>query len=237
MNRFLKLVRGELVRLQKNKILPVSAIVSLLWIFVIVFSSAEEMLSLLPMLLVLDAGMLGIIYLAASFYLEKQEGSLKSLFVAPVSGTEILLARIAASLITGLFSGALLVLAFHFVHKQDVNVLWLFISLVIIVFSHSLLGFAIILNCRDFAQMLGIYAAYALLFFLPTVLFLLEIIPGDWEAILLLSPTHSSLILARKAFMDAELAHVLGALVFLLALGAGLYFYVQKKFKAHAVQG
>ena len=139
MNRFLKLVRGELVRLQKNKILPVSAIVSLLWIFVIVFSSAEEMLSLLPMLLVLDAGMLGIIYLAASFYLEKQEGSLKSLFVAPVSGTEILLAKIAASLITGLFSGALLVLAFHFVHKQDENVLWLFISLVIILFFHSLL--------------------------------------------------------------------------------------------------
>ncbi|HHZ11764.1 MAG TPA: ABC transporter permease [Acholeplasmataceae bacterium] len=237
MNKVVKLVRGELVRLYKNKIIPVSAVVSLIWILLIVFSSTEEVAGLLPMILVLDAGMLGIIYLAASFYLEKQEGSLKSLFVSPLSAEEILVSKIIVSLITGLVSSALLVLTFRLVHKQDINFLWLFLSLLFITLSHSLLGFVIILNCRDFAQMLGIYAAYALLFFLPTVLFLLEIIPGNLEILLLVSPTHSAFVLAQKAFGEGNWGQAVGALAYLAVLGAGLYRYVIGKFKEHAVQG
>lgn len=237
MNKVVKLVRGELVRLYKNKIISVSAVVSLIWILLIVFSSTEEVAGLLPMILVLDAGMLGIIYLAASFYLEKQEGSLKSLFVSPLSAEEILVSKIIVSLITGLVSSALLVLTFRLVHKQDINFLWLFLSLLFITLSHSLLGFVIILNCRDFAQMLGIYAAYALLFFLPTVLFLLEIIPGNLEILLLVSPTHSAFVLAQKAFGEGNWGQAVGALAYLAVLGAGLYRYVIGKFKEHAVQG
>ena len=237
MNKVVKLVRGELVRLYKNKIIPVSAVVSLIWILLIVFSSTEEVAGLLPMILVLDAGMLEIIYLAASFYLEKQEGSLKSLFVSPLSAEEILVSKIIVSLITGLVSSALLVLTFRLVHKQDINFLWLFLSLLFITLSHSLLGFVIILNCRDFAQMLGIYAAYALLFFLPTVLFLLEIIPGNLEILLLVSPTHSAFVLAQKAFGEGNWGQAVGALAYLAVLGAGLYWYVIGKFKEHAVQG
>jgi len=237
MNKMMRLVRGELVRLQKNKILPISIAVSLIWVLIIVFSSAEEILGLLPVILAIDAGMLGVIYLAASFYLEKQEGSVKSLFVSPLSSAEILISKIIASMLSSLGSAALIVISFCLAHDQKVNVLFLVVNLLIVVFAHSVIGFAIILNCRDFAQMLGIYAAYALLFFLPSVLYILEIIPEKLEALLLLSPTHSSFILLQKPFWETDLAFVIGAYFYLILLGAGLYFYVNKKFKIYAVQG
>lgn len=238
MNKVVRLVQGEMVRLYKNKILPISIFVSLIWVLLIVFSSAKETGGLLPMILVVDAGMLGIIYLAVSFYLEKQEGAIKSLFVAPVGANEILISKIIASIISSLISTTIIILTFFFAHHQKVNLLLLFVNTVLIVLAHSAIGFTIILNCRDFAQMLGIYAAYAILFFLPTVLYTLEIIPKTWETLLLISPTHSSLILLESPFRDVDFKLELLAFLYILILGLSLLvFYVKKKFKTNSVQG
>ena len=224
MSKIIRLVEGEMVRLYKNKILPVSLFVTLLWIFIIAFSTREEIQGLLPAILVIDSAMLSIIYLAAAFYLERQEGAIKSLFVSPLTSKEIIISKIISTIITSLISTIVIILTFLLVHKAEVNLFLLIVYTILIVFTHSAIGFVIVLNCRDFAQMLGLYAAYAILFFLPTVFFLLQIIPDSWEVLLLASPTHSSMLLLQSAILEAELLFELVAFFYLLILGS-LYLY------------
>jgi fluoroquinolone transport system permease protein len=238
MNNLLKLVRGELARLNKNKILPISIFVSLIWVLIIGFSPIEEVMGLIPMLLVADAGMMSIIYLAASFYFEKQEGSIKSQLVLPVKVQDILFSKVLASIVLSLASTIVIVLTVIFVHQLKINLFLLFVYIILIVSSHAALGFVIILNSRDFGQMLGIYAAYALLFFLPTILSVFEIIPKRMDIYLLISPTHAAQTLLQSPFTDMDFLSELIAFFYLLFLGFGIFlFYVNKKFKEYAIAG
>jgi hypothetical protein len=78
MKNWFVLLLGELIRLWKYKILLFGVLVSLIWVLIVSLVSKTEALSLMPMLLVLDTGMMVIILLASSYYYEKQEGTIKT---------------------------------------------------------------------------------------------------------------------------------------------------------------
>jgi fluoroquinolone transport system permease protein len=238
MKNIIRLLNGEIKRLLKYKILFVSLFVSVIWVLIIAFSEKEEILGFIPVMIGADAGMMSIIYLAASFYLEKQEGTLKSLFVLPVRGEMVLIAKIIASALMALLSALFVVITMIFVHKYEINIALLFIYILIIVFNHTAIGYLITLNCRDFGQMIGMYAAYAIVLYLPTILFSLGIIPEKYNPLLMLSPSHSAQVLLNSVFFEAETWEILIAIPYQLLLGGFLYTtYVNKKFKAFAIEG
>src|SRR5690554_4622026 len=104
MKILLYLTKGEITRLFKYKTLIVGLIVSFLWVLIIAFSDEESAMTLLPMLIFVDAAMMSILLLAASFYFEKQEEITKTLLVTPIKLWQLLDAKILASLFSGLLS-------------------------------------------------------------------------------------------------------------------------------------
>ncbi|MCK7489769.1 MAG: ABC transporter permease [Anaerotruncus sp.] len=56
----------------------------------------------------LDAGMMSVILLSASFYMEKQESTIKTLLVTPVSLAQVLAAKVIALVLSALLEAALI---------------------------------------------------------------------------------------------------------------------------------
>jgi hypothetical protein len=119
MKNWLILLWGELMRLWKYKILLFGFLVSLIWVLIVSLVNRTEALSLMPMLLVLDTGMMVILLLASSYYFEKQEGTIKTLFVTPIHAMQLLSAKIASTFVSGLISMTLIGLAVWLIHGID----------------------------------------------------------------------------------------------------------------------
>lgn len=237
MNKLMILVKGEIIRLLKYKVLMISIFVSLIWAAILFFSSKEEITTMMPLLLMVDATMMTVMYLGASFYLEKQEGSIKSLLVAPVDLKLIIATKVIGAFIMSLMSGVVLGAVAFFVHGVQVNFLLLILYLAVIVFAHTAIGFLLFLNAKDFSQMLGVYIFYALLTTIPTILYMLGMVPAKFKLLMLISPSYASQILIESVLMKVDLLDIIIALVYLLGLGVLLYAtYIFKNFRKYMVK-
>lgn len=238
MKKLMILFKGEMIKLIKYKVLLVSILVSFIWAVILFFSSGQEVASLMPLLLMVDASMMTIIYLCASLYLEKQEGSIKSLLVSPVSLKSVIIAKVLSSISMSIISGLFLGLISYFYHGVSVNFFLMLIYLAVIVFSHTAIGFVLFLNARDFSQMLGFYIFYALLAFIPTILSFAGVIPQNLDFIFIISPSYASQILIGNVLLVQDLLLTILAVVYLLILGGVLYgLYIYKNLKKNLVKG
>lgn len=238
MKNQINLIVGEIKRLIKYKILPIGIVVSFIWVFIIWVSEPEFALNIIPLLITVDATMMSIILFASSHFLEKQEGSIKSVMVAPVTITEIIIAKIFAAIITTLVSAVVVVGAAMLIHKIAVSIVLLLVYCIVVVAAHIAIGFIIVLFSKDFGAMLGLYALYAFSLMIPTVLLVTGIIPESASAYMLISPTHASQILFNSVFGEEQLWMVLISLGYLIAISIVLYrFVVYKSFKKALIGG
>jgi len=238
MKNLSNLIKGEMNRLVKYKILTTGVVVSFIWVLIIALSNKSEIQELIPLLMGIDAAMMSIMLLSASFYLEKQEGSIKSVLVAPINILEVLISKIVSIVIISLISALLVMGAALLFHKIEINVLLLIVYIIIIVTSHAAIGLVITLHSKDFGSMIGLYGAFALLSITPTILFSLEIIPASFENILLISPFHSGNMLLNSLFHNVDIITIIIAIAYLIGLGVLLYIgVVYKKFKRYAIEG
>lgn len=238
MNSLLKLIKGEIVRLIKYKILFFGMLVSVIWLLIIAFQTKEQAQSIIPILIVTDSGMMGIILLGASFYFEKQENTVKSLLVSPVSLIQVLIAKIVSAIVSALVSLTIVVGFAIIYHGIEVQIIKLIFYALAIVISHTAIGYIIILKNKDFLSMLVVFSGVILLFYVPTLLKSLEILTSDYEILALLSPSYSGELLIRSSFNEIDWVKQLLAYIYLIVLGIGIYIgYVYKKFKKVAIEG
>ncbi|HHT85039.1 MAG: ABC transporter permease [Bacillota bacterium] len=94
-----RLVAGELKRLAKYNILPVSLATAIIWVVLFLFLSEQEAREITPLLIFVDVAAMSILLLGASHHLEKQEGTIKTMMVMPVSTGQILAAKTVASMV------------------------------------------------------------------------------------------------------------------------------------------
>ena len=238
MKNLAKLMKGEINRLNKYKILPIGALVSLIWVLIIGLSNKETAQELAPMLIMMDATMMSIILLGASHFYEKQEGTLKSLLTTPVSLFEIFLSKVLSSLLVTYISAIIVVSASLIIHQISISILLLVLYIAIIGVAHVALGYLLTLFSKDFGGLIGLYAVYAFLSFMPSLLFSMEILPESTKWYLMLSPTHASQILLNNCFTAEPIEFVLVAALYLLLIAGCLFqFVVYKKFKNCLVEG
>lgn len=237
-NKIFKLIKSELKRLLKYKIFTVGLVVSFIWILIIALIEKEEIEPLLPLLIGMDASIMSIILLAASFYFEKQEGTIKTILVAPVKLIDVLIAKVTSVTIMSLISAFLVAISVLLIHKIEINLLLLFIYIVIIVVSHGAISFTITLFTKDFGSMMGLFGSFVLISFIPAFLIFMNLIPQGLDKILLISPFQSSELLLKSLITKTDLVYVIIALIYLILLGAILYkFVVYKKFKKYVMEG
>ncbi|MBH1941832.1 ABC transporter permease [Mobilitalea sibirica] len=239
MRNLKKLVLGELHRLINYKILPISLVTAIIWIIIFLFLSEEEARNIAPLLIFVDVSMMSIILIGASHHFEKQEGTIKSMMMMPVSMGDILLAKVLSSMVLGLESAIVTSAALYFIHGVTFNYMVLLIFIIIAGVAHAAIAFILALNSKDFTSSLGLLMAYILPFQLPSMLFTFGIIEKEYEWLLMFSPSHAaSSLITFAVSSDYDALKVLIGCLYLVFLSIVLFrYFVYSKFKSNAVRG
>ncbi|MHB8964063.1 MAG: hypothetical protein ACYC5K_13035 [Saccharofermentanales bacterium] len=237
MKNFLRLTLGELNRLVKYMILPISMVTSLIWVIVFFLINVEEALGLAPLAIFTDVAIMSVILIGAAHHLEKQEGSVKSLFMTPVTIGQILASKIVSSMVMALESLVVVAAALYFIHGITFNYLLMFVFVLIASCAHAGIGFMFSLLSFDFTSMLGYLMGYMFLFTIPSVFFSFGMIQRNLEWLLFLSPSHSASVLIGSVITgESELWKMMFAVCFLTLLSVLLLrFAVYPKFKSRSI--
>lgn len=238
MRNLLILIKGEIIRLFKYKILVIGFVFSLILVTALALSGKEEAQALMPFFLVMDTGMMTIILLASSYYFEKQENTAKSLFVTPVSIAKILFAKITSSLISSIISIVLVGLAMLIFHGVLINFALAILYVVISTLAHVSIGYIIVFNSRDFTSFLMKYMAMVLLLMIPALLVLLKVIGGNSEYFALLSPSYAIQFLMGSLSETKEIGKIfVGIIILILVPSLIIPLFVYPKFKIYSTEG
>jgi fluoroquinolone transport system permease protein len=240
MNKLLILIKGELQRLNKYNVTTISFVVALIWFLLLYFIKDSDLLaSLLPLIIVLDATMMAVLYVGAMMFFEKTEFTFSTMLVTPISNQDMILSKVIANTIHTLFSSLLIIIVFFFLKDVTVNWPLVILALILSVSFHSLLGFVFSYHSKDFTSMLVGVMMYSFVFLIPPMLNYFNIIfKGEtWEYILLIIPTQATIKLIEVGFgADITIKFFISLAVITFGGFALFKFYVLRKFKDYAVK-
>ncbi len=149
MNNLAALTKGELFRMRKYNILAAGILVALIWILVLHLTEAAEVGMMLVVVLYFDVMAMAGIMIGVTVYYEKQESTLKTMLVAPVSKEEFIFAKVLANMSSSLTTMVIL-LAYAFLFRSaSVNVLILLGAVIIGVIQFSMIGYLLTYRSRD----------------------------------------------------------------------------------------
>ena len=211
--KFTWFLRQELRRMVKYKIIQISFLLALLWCGVLFLSGEEAVATFLPLFIFVDASVMSMMMMGAILFYERQENTLKPLLVTPLKIAYVIAARLVVGIVIALQSALILSLFARFVMNTEVAFVWLFFAVVLVAFTHAVLGYVVSLFVKDFNGLLMNIVAYMMFFGLPTILFALGVISDAFERVLLFSPTHGSFLLIGHS-LGASLSS--GTLVFVM---------------------
>ena len=236
MKKFFALIKGEVIRLWRYRITLFGLIVSGIWIILIAVVSKEEANALLPQLIVLDSGLMGIILLGASYFYEKQEGTMKAVLVSPTSPAVLLSAKIIGALMGNLLSVFFMWLTMLVIHQSMFPIFAALGLVIIISLTHLSIGYVLIYWSKDFMDLLLKYTFVVLILLVPTILVSLNILTDGFENLAYLSPTYSGQILISQLW-QAPTESMLFAWVLTIVYPLGLFpFYILPQFRKEAIR-
>lgn len=202
-SRLLVLVKGELQRLNKYNMTSVSILVAIIWGVVLFFVDSEILEYLLPLVLMMDATMMAIMYVGSVMFFEKSESTISTMLVTPVSNKELLLSKLIANTVHNMFASTLIIIVFVVFKDVQLNYLLIALALIISTAFHTLLGIVLAYYQKDFTGMLVNIMIFMFALGVPSILFSLGVINGNiWEFVLLLNPIQSATTLIEGAFTD-----------------------------------
>ncbi|MGD9964749.1 MAG: ABC transporter permease [Candidatus Izemoplasmatales bacterium] len=238
MNRFLLLIKGELLRLHKYNVVFISVFIALVWGVALYFVSSDIFNYLLPFLILIDATMMSLMYIGSVMFFEKKESTLSSVLVTPVTNQEIILSKIIANTIHNLFSTSLIIIVFIFIKDVKINYLLMLLAIILTTSVFTSLGLLLAYYQKDFTSMLTNLMILMFIFLLPSALYAFNVLKADaWEYILLLNPIQAAQEIIKGGFRGASLDwHYYFSLAYILIGGYLSYkFLVLPKFNDYAV--
>ncbi len=233
------LVKGELQRLNKYNMTFISILVAFLWGVMLFFVNAEILGTLLPLVILLDATMMSLMYVGSVMYFEKSEATISTMLVTPVSNAELLLSKLLANTLHNMGASALLIAVFVIIKDVQVEYLFIIIGIIIATASHTLLGIVMAYFSKDFTGVLMTVMVFSLTMMTPLILLMLNIIEGEvWEVVLLINP-----IQAAKEVISAGFTGYVFTYKYYLSLGYLLFgslalykFYALPRFQDYAIK-
>ncbi len=236
MTNFFVLLLGEIKRLQRYNILSASAVVALLWIGVLYLTELPDITFIFPMLIYVDATSMAILMVGVTIFFEKQEGSLHTLLVTPISKLDYLLNKSIITVASSVITLTILYLYVVIFKEIDMSFLGLLGAVILVALFHSLVGFLLTYNSRDFTALLINMMKYMFIFMIPVLLEYMQIIQQDIvEAILYIAPTKAAMILLYAPAGETELWEIVYALGYLGIGSIILFIFVLKRFEQFAV--
>ena len=239
LNKIFKMFVEDVKRLKKYNILQISLALAFVYGILIYFTSAEEAEAIVPLLVFVDVTMMSIIMLGASLFFEKQEGSLKSMMVSPVSLAEVIIVKTMSAVLLSLITGVVLSAVAIIAHGAAINVGLLLLYAILGATVHIMIGFAMVIISRDFNALLINYVIYVFIFTLPALFFSLGIIPESVDYLLYISPSYvAQLLINTSVGASITATETILGIIYLVAITATLYkTFVIKKFKEYIIRG
>lgn len=241
-NNLLNLIAGEINRAVKYKVLTIGAGVSFIWLAVIFFtrSNTAELSMIVPLLIFADVAMMSTMLIGASIFFEKQEGSIRSVIIAPVTIGQILISKLVNAIFIAIVSALIVSIGTIIMTDIKINVFALIIYVVVIAGSHSAIGFGISMVSKDFNSMLINYMMFVIVFMMPPILFMFNVIPDKYEMLLLISPSQAGniLISSTLSVADTDWYKIAISFIYLAAITyIAMRYFVYNKFLKDAVRG
>ncbi len=231
MNRLIPLVKGEFDRLNKYNLFTANFVVLLLWVGFAWFFEGEELRMFLPAIFLLDATMMTMLLVGATLFYEKQEHTLNSIMVSPVSEDEYLLTKIIVNVINSLITVVFISAALYLIKDVTYNYLLLVPAITMVTIVHTLIGIRLSYYANSFTSMLVNFIVYVFLFLFPSLFAMLDIIGPEAAKYLIILPPEISNILISTIVQDVEPWKLVFGYVYLAGLSFIFYrFIVKPKF-------
>lgn len=238
MHNFLKLFKGEMVRMVKYNILQVSLAVTVLWLLVIFLIGREQAPIFVPLFIFMDAALMTIMLVGAGLFYEKQENTIKTLMITPSGYVAILSSKLLAAVYLALQSTVIISVFSSLLFDVSIRFMALYLYVILITLAHASIGYVFTAYAKDFNGLIAFVGLYMIVFAFPSLFFALGVFPESWDMVLYFSPTHASLRLVNHGFMDVVPFWQRSlALVYLTSLAAGLMaFVVAPKYAETAIR-
>ena len=237
MNNILVLFMGELERMKKYHVLGASFVVSAIWIGVLYFTEINEVSSIFPLLLYIDATSMSMLMIGVTMFFEKQEGTIKTLLVSPISKAEYIIAKGLANIVSNILTLFVLYLYAWFFKEIDINLIGIFLAIIIVAFFHSLIGFMLTYYSKDFTDLLMGMMKYAFVMMVPVILETFGLISNNLiQKLLYAVPTKASMLLLQASAGGVEGWEIYLSIAYLVIGSFLLYIIVSKKFDEFAAK-
>ncbi|TVP95917.1 MAG: hypothetical protein EA374_02775 [Acholeplasmatales bacterium] len=238
MHNFLKLFKGEMVRLVKYNILQVSFAVTVLWLLVIFLIGKEQAPVFVPLFIFMDAAVMTIMLIGAGLFYEKQENTIKTLMITPSGYAAILSSKLLAAVYLALQSTVIISVFAYFLFDVAVRFVALYGFIIIITLAHASIGYVFAARAKDFNGLIAMVGMYMVLFAFPSIFFALGALPETFDYLLFISPTHASLRLVNYGFAESVPLWQLGlGFLYLVVLTVVLMvFMVAPKYAETAIR-
>lgn len=244
-NRLKVLVKGELVRLNKYGVFSVSILVAFIWGVVLFLVNDNILAAILPMVLLIDATMMSVMYIGAEMHFEKSESTISTMLVTPVTNNQIVASKVIANIIHNSISSSLIILVFFiasefsFIPNLGINILLLLMGVILITATFTITGLVLSYYQKDFTGMLVNMFVLVIFLMVPAILLMFGVLDGAfWENAMLLNPFTVAQELIGGGFESYEFTYryyiSLGYMIF---GGLAVFFFLAiPKFQNYAVR-
>jgi fluoroquinolone transport system permease protein len=238
-SRLFVLIKGELIRLHKYNVFSISILVAFIWGAILFFLEEDLLGSLLPFVLLIDATLMGVIYIGAVTHFEKTESTISTLLVTPIKNSELVLSKVLANILHNLFSASLIILVFIFLKDVEVNLFLIYLALISSTAFFTIGGLCLSYYQKDFTTMLVNIMIISFALLIPSALYLFGVLTADiWEYILLLNPIQAAQEIIMGAFANYEYTYQYYFSLAYMILGSALLyrFFALPRFQDYAVK-
>lgn len=238
-SRLVVLIIGELTRLNKYNVFSISILVAFIWGTILFFLDEVLLGSLLPFVLLIDATLMGVIYIGAVTHFEKTESTISTLLVTPIKNSELVLSKIIANILHNLFSATLIILVFIFLKDVEINIFLIYLALISSTAFFTIGGLCLSYYQKDFTTMLVNIMIISFVLLIPSALYLFGVLSSPaWGYILLANPIQAAQEIIMGAFSGYEYTYKYFISLAYMILGSILLyqFFALPKFQDYAVK-
>ena len=201
-------------------------------------ASPDQLVSLIPTLMLLVVGGSTLLYVAGMIIFEKDEGTLQAMIVSPVRPSEYLWSKIIT--LTGLatleavimIGGTMLIMRFSDDAGVLPNLLLLFLGIVAIGVIYTLIGIILVVRYDKITDFLMPMAGVAMILQLPFLYFLGWV--EHW--LFLVIPTSAPTVIMQAAYSPLATWEWVYGVGYTAVLLIGLSIWAYRAFQKHIIQ-
>lgn len=237
MTRFYTLVHGEILRLRRYNLLGASLFVSGLWVGILHFLKVENVTNIVPQLIFLDVTTMAVLLIGVTFIYEREEGTIRTLLVSPISKSQYLLAKVFSHLIPSIISFTIMFTYSKVFKTIDINYIYMIVALAVVALFHSLIGLLLTYFSKDFTDLVMEIMKLFFIMVLPVILEEFNIVNSVlFKKVVYILPTKSALMMIMGPAGLVKTKDVVISAAYITISSLILYYVIWKNFHKYALK-